>query len=50
MRVMVYVGGWWCMCEGGSVGIYVNVEMGKKKKRSTPHEHMDAARTVFNFM
>ena len=39
------------MCEGGgSVGIYVNVEVGKKKKGSTPHEHMDAARTVFNFM
>ena len=32
------------MCEGGSVGIYVNVEVGKEKKGSTPHEHMGCSK------
>lgn len=34
------------MCEGGQVGIYVNVEVGKEEK--APHEHVGCSK--FNFM
>ena len=35
------------MCEGGQVGIYVNIEVGKEEKEkelSTPHEHMGCSK------
>ena len=27
VRVVVYVGGWWCMCEGGSACVRVVVHV-----------------------